>query len=975
MKTTKTMKRFDLLVAIFFVLYSGYSYAQVHLPYMEIPFTKTLPVIDGKIGATEWQNSAELSGFTTWTLDSYVKDPVTVYLCFDEKFLYAAFRNSDTKANELNNSVKPNRPWDTFLWGTNFASIEIRYKDKSFRVMADPKQTMTDFKNGDILWNGNWKYAASINQSDWTAEFKIPFSDIGLTGPPSNTELTLSLSRSFPTGESADWSGTCKLAGTSGASYKFGLWPDPVPGKNILTFEARNPGTKSQEVICELELIPLNSKPEFINQTGQGASSDLQIVSSKVPITFKYNFTIPTKGALKKSLEYDLPVEGSYYASATIKSKNGTLISRIKDYSFTLEPNRKKIKELKLLLGECQAPLTRVSNPVADRLRAEAGKAELSLLQLEKYADTAWKSGQWNELTKQVATKDRELAQLLHKVKWTALNNWGNEDDFAIACTHSILKLRRDAIFPEPLSEQIDVSLARSEYESVQLAILPFGKDINQLTLDVSDLKSADGSIISKSNIELSLVDYNKIDWQPAYLVDYKGWYPDPLLPLNKAVNISGTEVCRPIWITLFAPAGTAGGDYTGTISVNAAGMKKITVTVKCHVWNFDLPVASHLKTHSWDEKENMTKFYNLEELPLEWYQRFCGLLLKNRLNPGYAGVNYLSEEPDKSGNYDFSKVEKVLKYSIDRGLTRFSIIQMKKGIYTTEEAEKAYRFLDAYAKFLREKGWLDKALVELWDEPTDLEWPLIKERGERVKKIDLGLRLQLFAEHGPYDFWDKETDKYGLNNLIDIWAPINAVEAPEAQAKGTEIWAYFATLPRENSPNFYIDRPAIYQRSIAWYCWMYGLDGFEHWGTTYFWRNVKAGEPMDKKWPNVPWDSRTYHFFDGEGQLVYPGPDGVPYSSVRLENFRDGMDDYEYLYRLRDLLSFFKDSNDPELNSFRQLLSPEDYLLYKYPRNTKMTLENTLRFPDQPEKILETRKKIAEAIEILQKRLQAGKK
>ena len=126
----------------------------------------------------------------------------------------------------------------------------------------------------------------------------------------------------------------------------------------------------------------------------------------------------------------------------------------------------------------------------------------------------------------------------------------------------------------------------------------------------------------------------------------------------------------------------------------------------------------------------------------------------------------------------------------------------------------------------------------------------------------------------------------------------------------------------------------------------------------------------MSEKWPNVPWDSRTYYYFNGEGQLVYPGPDSVPYSSIRLENFRDGMDDYEYLFRLRELLVKYKDNtSDAMLNEYRQLLNPEEYLLYKYPRKIKVTLENTLRYPDQPERILDIRQKIALAIEDLQLR------
>jgi hypothetical protein len=81
-------------------------------------------------------------------------------------------------------------------------------------------------------------------------------------------------------------------------------------------------------------------------------------------------------------------------------------------------------------------------------------------------------------------------------------------------------------------------------------------------------------------------------------------------------------------------------------------------------------------------------------------------------------------------------------------------------------------------------------------------------------------------------------------------------------------------------------------------------------------------------------------------------------------------MDDYEYLFRLRELLEKYKDNtSDVTLNEYRQLLNPEEYLLYKYPRKIKVTLENTIRYPDQPERILETRHQIALAIEDLQKR------
>jgi hypothetical protein len=955
------------LSVLVFAICSFHGNSQINQPQLMVPVIKSAPVIDGKLSDAEWQKAAEISEFVNWSLDSYIKDQVSVFLYSDEKNLYVAFRNYDPEAGKLNKTVSPKGSRDTFLWGRNHAMVGIGCNGTNIQLMADPKGTMTDWKDGDIKWNGNWQYSASINKTDWIGEFSIPLSDFRLTGIGSVAELNLALSRSYPDGESSDWRGKFNMSSKNSVKCDIGRWPVPVPGKNMISFNAQNTGKETVNIRCELKLIPLNGTPEFINQSGQGPSSELQIRTSSEPLIYSYDYIIPGGGKINENLPYDLPLEGSYYSSVTVKSENGTVIRRSPDFWFTIEPNRSKLKELKGMIGESIALLARISNPLAGLLKAEADKLFSEVQNMEDYADTAWKTGKWNDFTANIENKKIEIIQNLHKVKWSSFNNWSSDNDFGIALTHSVIKLRKDALFPLPVTDKVDISLAGNEYESFQLAILPFGKDLHNLKVEVSDLSDKDGSMISKSRIETSLVGYNKIEWQAAYVTEYKGWHPDPLLPFKTGMAIDGKDACRPLWITVFAPAGTKAGDYFGTVTLSADGMKNVTASVKCRVWDFNLPVESHLRTHTWDEVEYLADFYNLEELPVEWYQRFCGLLLKNRMNPGFAGVNYVNQLPGESGVYDFSRVEKVLEYCIDNGLSRFSIAQMKKGLYTPEEGEKVYKFVEAYAAFLKKKGWLDKALVELWDEPTDLEYPYIKERAEKLKKIEPDLRLQLFAEGGPYEFSDRSTDKYGLNDLIDIWAPVNIIESPETQARGGEIWTYFCTLARESAPNFFIDCPAIYQRSIAWYCWMYGVDGFEHWSTTYFWRNVQKGKPMDQKWPNVPWDSRTYYYFNGEGQLIYPGPDGIPYSSVRLENFRDGMDDYEYLYLLREVLSKYESNTaDPELKAFRQLLYPEDYLLYKYPRKIKVTLENTIRYPDQPERILQNREKIAKAIEKL---------
>ncbi|MCF6238780.1 MAG: DUF4091 domain-containing protein, partial [Candidatus Marinimicrobia bacterium] len=41
----------------------------------------------------------------------------------------------------------------------------------------------------------------------------------------------------------------------------------------------------------------------------------------------------------------------------------------------------------------------------------------------------------------------------------------------------------------------------------------------------------------------------------------------------------------------------------------------------------------------------------------------------------------------------------------------------------------------------------------------------------------------------------------------------------------------------------------------------------------------------------------------NGCGSLTYPGPDSSPLSSIRLENYRDGLDDYAYIIILDEII------------------------------------------------------------------------
>jgi len=56
-------------------------------------------------------------------------------------------------------------------------------------------------------------------------------------------------------------------------------------------------------------------------------------------------------------------------------------------------------------------------------------------------------------------------------------------------------------------------------------------------------------------------------------------------------------------------------------------------------------------------------------------------------------------------------------------------------------------------------------------------------------------------------------------------------------------------------------------------------------------------------KWPERPWNPYSFRT-NSDGILIYPGPDATPLASTRLENLRDGIEDYEGLRVLADLVA-----------------------------------------------------------------------
>ena len=94
-----------------------------------------------------------------------------------------------------------------------------------------------------------------------------------------------------------------------------------------------------------------------------------------------------------------------------------------------------------------------------------------------------------------------------------------------------------------------------------------------------------------------------------------------------------------------------------------------------------------------------------------------------------------------------------------------------------------------------------------------------------------------------------------------------------------------------------FIDYPAISARSFGWLAWQTGARGWLTFETLGAYRTAWEAPVM------------VYPQFSGAtvwgmGQMFYPEPlTGAPLNSLRWELMREGCDDYEYLWLLREAL------------------------------------------------------------------------
>jgi len=103
-------------------------------------------------------------------------------------------------------------------------------------------------------------------------------------------------------------------------------------------------------------------------------------------------------------------------------------------------------------------------------------------------------------------------------------------------------------------------------------------------------------------------------------------------------------------------------------------------------------------------------------------------------------------------------------------------------------------------------------------------------------------------------------------------------------------------------SPNLFTEYNGMDPRIIGWLMYKYEIKGFEYWNYFHSWKENMGNNLIDWQSRSTLTSWKKGRFAEGDGLLAYLGPNKMPLSSIRLENLRDGFEDYQLLLSTENL-------------------------------------------------------------------------
>jgi glycosyl hydrolase family 123/concanavalin A-like lectin/glucanase superfamily protein len=522
---------------------------------------------------------------------------------------------------------------------------------------------------------------------------------------------------------------------------------------------------------------------------------------------------------------------------------------------------------------------------------------------------------------------------------------------FAVATLLSCKRLNKESEFYKKLgvpSNEINLTAAKNEREGFQVLVLGNpDSDTDKISIKINGLTHENGSDkIAREKITYGWIKSIKTE-EPNIAVDFIGEIPDAIIEDGKKINVTRNDF-TPVFIRIHVDKETKPGKYSGTVEFAKNGQTE-KVFVKLNVYDFTLPLANSIKFTFPFWESFYKKWYGIKELTHKQQMYICRWLLDYRISPN----NNYTREPC------FPSIELMKKLKpLGANYLSLKYVGGSKP-WTEKQIEKRIDSYRTTIDKLKENGFFKDTYLKSFDE-IDVNMQKIKVARQimpRIRKAFPDLKCRQASFPNPL-----------IEDLFNVWCPLFSYFGQEKYRKklnelmnkpGVEVFWYAADRPEHPYPNFFLDYPVFDCRIISTLTFKYKVKGLHYWAINREWvNNNKKGE----KWPEISWDPYIFSahggarkYKNGMGNFTYPGPNGQIYPSLRLENLRDGIEDFEYLKLLERRTAQLK-AKDGESD-----LVKDAEILLKIPTDVAVAVD---KYSSAPEHLLNYRTKVAEMIE-----------
>ncbi|HEU4607568.1 MAG TPA: glycoside hydrolase domain-containing protein [Chitinophagaceae bacterium] len=482
-----------------------------------------------------------------------------------------------------------------------------------------------------------------------------------------------------------------------------------------------------------------------------------------------------------------------------------------------------------------------------------------------------------------------------------------------------------------PDKQQLELQETGWKGERINCQLLIWAnEDINNVTLKASDFTGPGNSTFSAGALTYGFIKYvganrsggvcGKIPDMPRIDV------PDAISP-QKSIDVAAKKL-QPVWISISIPRNTVTGTYTSKISLSAGGSNTFDdLTLRIRVnkrtlppptqWEFFLDIsqfplseARYYKLKPWSNehfariKPAMQRLANAGQKVVTT-SFFWDPFSSKTANWGEENLMIRIQRNNGKMTYDFTNFDKWVNFMFSLGINKqisvfglypfnnnFEYFYKDVGangganarVQTQQKTfalmSKDYTdfwadMLRAFAKHLKEKGWMDKTVLMFDERPAKETNQIIK----FAKSIDPSFRFGYGGGYHP-EIMD-DIDYFSIASYLII--PADKLKQRESVGKVTA----FYTCCVEKQPNLFTYSSPAEGVFMGWYAYANNYDGYQRYALDQ-WSPVSL---TDTRHPLVP---------AGDNVIIYP----EDYTSVRFEKLVEGIQDFEKLLVLQKELS-----------------------------------------------------------------------